>query len=58
MNGKDYADQLASNYLGNIKIALTALLEEGEREGYTTAKEYEASIRMTLKWVDREQEKG
>lgn len=53
----DYADRAAKNYLSSVKIAMVALLEEAEREGYTTAEQFKNSINCNLDYVNCELKK-
>ena len=51
MNG-NYADRAAKNHLNSVRIAMTNLLEEAEREGYTTAEQFITSIQIDLDFIN------
>lgn len=51
------ADKAAELYLKHVKMALTSLLEEAEREGYTTVEQFKGSVHSTLDWISEQEAK-
>ena len=53
----DELERLAINYLNNLKSTFIALLEESDREGYTTADQFKKSINNSLDFINEKLKK-